>query len=225
MDLGGQLKGTAIFSKRGNSTESAMSTDQYRLRFTSSARSPRVSVSSRSRGENLKGVDSLAEGVGFEPTGDLRRRRFSRPVLSTTQPPLQVTNLFEKFSVFHSQNFRVCDRPYTRGLLWPSRRARRGFNKPIIMFLDVAAEHYVGLMAKQAHRDRGRDARRRIHPGRRGATEVMHQLPRITGGPGSPPPVIAESFVWDALAIVMKQPRNHAVQFQLIALKSARDGR
>jgi hypothetical protein len=170
MDLGGQLKGTTIFSKRGNSAESAISTDQYRLRFTSSARSPHVRVSRRSRAENLERVDSLAEGVGFEPTGDLRRRRFSRPVLSTAQPPLQVSNLFENFSIFHSQNFRLCerfcDRPYTRELLWPSRQAPCGFNKPIIMFLDVAAEHYVGLMAKQAHRDRDRDARRRIHPGR-----------------------------------------------------------
>src|SRR6516164_1056400 len=53
------------------------------------------------------------------------------------------------------------------------------------MFLDVAAEHYVGLMAEQAHRDRDRDAGRRIHPGRRSATEVVQQLPRITGGPAA----------------------------------------
>jgi hypothetical protein len=31
----------------------------------------------------------VAEGVGFEPTSDLRRCRFSRPVPSTTRPPLQ----------------------------------------------------------------------------------------------------------------------------------------
>ena len=82
--------------------------------------------------------------MGFEPTGDLRRRRFSRPVLSTTQPPLQASNLFENFPVFHSHDFRLCDRScdrsYTRGLLWPFRQAPRGFNKPIIIFLDVAAE-------------------------------------------------------------------------------------
>ena len=34
-------------------------------------------------------MNKLAEGVGFEPTGDSRRRRFSRPVLSTAQPPLR----------------------------------------------------------------------------------------------------------------------------------------
>ena len=31
----------------------------------------------------------VAEGVGFEPTVDSHPRRFSRPVLSTTQPPLR----------------------------------------------------------------------------------------------------------------------------------------
>ncbi len=31
----------------------------------------------------------LAEGVGFEPTDGVNRRWFSRPVLSTTQPPLR----------------------------------------------------------------------------------------------------------------------------------------
>lgn len=35
-----------------------------------------------------------------------------------------------------------------------------GFDQPIIMLLDVVAEHNVGLMAEQAHRDRDRDARR-----------------------------------------------------------------
>jgi hypothetical protein len=33
--------------------------------------------------------DSMAEGVGFEPTSDFRRCRFSRPVPSTARPPLQ----------------------------------------------------------------------------------------------------------------------------------------
>jgi hypothetical protein len=32
---------------------------------------------------------SLAEGVGFEPTRPVRAYRFSRPALSTAQPPLQ----------------------------------------------------------------------------------------------------------------------------------------
>ena len=41
----------------------------------------------------------MAEGVGFEPTNELPHCWFSRPVLSTTQPPLQsfgskVLNIF-----------------------------------------------------------------------------------------------------------------------------------
>ena len=31
----------------------------------------------------------MAEEVGFEPTEELPPRRFSRPVLSTAQPPFQ----------------------------------------------------------------------------------------------------------------------------------------
>ena len=31
----------------------------------------------------------LADGVGFEPTSDLRRCRFSRPVYSTALPPIR----------------------------------------------------------------------------------------------------------------------------------------
>ena len=31
----------------------------------------------------------MAERVGFEPTNELPRRWFSRPVLSTAQPPLR----------------------------------------------------------------------------------------------------------------------------------------
>src|SRR5215469_18558791 len=34
----------------------------------------------------------MAERVGFEPTVPLRTRRFSRPVLSTTPPPLRLGN-------------------------------------------------------------------------------------------------------------------------------------
>src|SRR5580692_1760543 len=37
-------------------------------------------------------ADSAAEGVGFEPTVTSRPRRFSRPVPSTTRPPLQPSN-------------------------------------------------------------------------------------------------------------------------------------
>ena len=32
----------------------------------------------------------MAEGVGFEPTNELPHCWFSRPVLSTAQPPFQV---------------------------------------------------------------------------------------------------------------------------------------
>ena len=38
----------------------------------------------------------MAERVGFEPTNELPRRWFSRPVLSTAQPPLQY-NYIQKF--------------------------------------------------------------------------------------------------------------------------------
>ena len=34
--------------------------------------------------------DRLADGVGFEPTERLHVRRFSRPLPSTTRPPVQV---------------------------------------------------------------------------------------------------------------------------------------
>ena len=37
-----------------------------------------------------KNLAELADGVGFEPTRPLRACRFSRPVLSTAQPPIQV---------------------------------------------------------------------------------------------------------------------------------------
>jgi hypothetical protein len=40
--------------------------------------------------QNVKqSFDNLAEGVGFEPTSDASRCRFSRPVPSTARPPLQ----------------------------------------------------------------------------------------------------------------------------------------
>jgi hypothetical protein len=35
-------------------------------------------------------ADSVAEGVGFEPTVTFRPRRFSRPVPSTARPPLRL---------------------------------------------------------------------------------------------------------------------------------------
>jgi hypothetical protein len=63
MDLGGQLKSTAIFSKRENSAESAISTDKYRSPVHLERSKPRVRATRRSRGENLDRADSLAEGV------------------------------------------------------------------------------------------------------------------------------------------------------------------
>ncbi len=41
----------------------------------------------------------MAEGVGFEPTKELPLRWFSRPVLSTAQPPLQIAN-YKLFYIF-----------------------------------------------------------------------------------------------------------------------------
>ena len=38
----------------------------------------------------LKNSTLMAERVGFEPTNELPRCWFSRPVLSTAQPPLQI---------------------------------------------------------------------------------------------------------------------------------------
>ena len=36
----------------------------------------------------------MAERVGFEPTKELPLRWFSRPVLSTAQPPLQIIDYY-----------------------------------------------------------------------------------------------------------------------------------
>ena len=41
----------------------------------------------------------MAEGVGFEPTNELPHCWFSRPVLSTAQPPLQ-TMFIKNFNIF-----------------------------------------------------------------------------------------------------------------------------
>ena len=41
----------------------------------------------------------MAEGVGFEPTNGLPHCWFSRPVLSTAQPPLQIW-LYADFNIF-----------------------------------------------------------------------------------------------------------------------------
>ena len=41
----------------------------------------------------------MAEGVGFEPTNELPHCWFSRPVLSTAQPPLQLI-YYEDFIIF-----------------------------------------------------------------------------------------------------------------------------
>ena len=37
----------------------------------------------------------MAEGVGFEPTNELPHCWFSRPVLSTAQPPFHIESLKE----------------------------------------------------------------------------------------------------------------------------------
>ena len=41
----------------------------------------------------------MAERVGFEPTKELPLRWFSRPVLSTAQPPLHIL-LYTNFNIF-----------------------------------------------------------------------------------------------------------------------------
>ena len=41
----------------------------------------------------------MAEGVGFEPTNELPHCWFSRPVLSTAQPPFQILN-YKLFYIF-----------------------------------------------------------------------------------------------------------------------------
>ena len=41
----------------------------------------------------------MAERVGFEPTNELPRCWFSRPVLSTAQPPLQNLNCVYLFTI------------------------------------------------------------------------------------------------------------------------------
>ena len=50
----------------------------------------------------------MAERQGFEPWDGLTRRWFSRPVLSTTQPPLQEaqddTKIFTKFQYLGKNN-------------------------------------------------------------------------------------------------------------------------
>ena len=41
-------------------------------------------------------LGQLAEGVGFEPTVGINLRRFSRPVFSTTQPPLRSAGILHE---------------------------------------------------------------------------------------------------------------------------------
>ena len=42
----------------------------------------------------------MAEGVGFEPTNEFPHRWFSRPVLSTAQPPLQLNFYPQLITIF-----------------------------------------------------------------------------------------------------------------------------
>ena len=48
----------------------------------------------RDRIKPTKVKQFVAEGVGFEPTSDFHRCRFSRPVPSTTRPPLRANTYF-----------------------------------------------------------------------------------------------------------------------------------
>ena len=48
----------------------------------------------------------MAEGVGFEPTNELPRCRFSRPMLSTAQPPLQGNKLVQ-FNIFFRRQLQL----------------------------------------------------------------------------------------------------------------------
>ena len=48
----------------------------------------------------------MAEGVGFEPTNELPRCRFSRPMLSTAQPPLQGNELVQ-FNLLFMLIFKI----------------------------------------------------------------------------------------------------------------------
>ena len=52
----------------------------------------------------------MAERVGFEPTNELPHRWFSRPVLSTAQPPLQNNLLlglfYNYYKTYTTANYR-----------------------------------------------------------------------------------------------------------------------
>ena len=47
----------------------------------------------------------MAERVGFEPTNELPRCWFSRPVLSTAQPPLRKSNLILSIMTNNNMDF------------------------------------------------------------------------------------------------------------------------
>ena len=49
----------------------------------------RSAIRAASRGDWLRFLSKKTDGVGFEPTNDFRRCRFSRPVHSTALPPIQ----------------------------------------------------------------------------------------------------------------------------------------
>ncbi len=58
-----------------------------------------------------EGLRNVAERVGFEPTEGVNPRRFSRPVLSTTQPPLRFVVLLEARILLGVPGL---DKPFTR---------------------------------------------------------------------------------------------------------------
>jgi hypothetical protein len=74
---------------RVGTTNAAQPNDREEKAVASDGRTKIRSGFGRSRARVLRVRDSLAEGVGFEPTNDFRRCRFSRPVPSTARPPLR----------------------------------------------------------------------------------------------------------------------------------------
>ena len=76
----------------------------------------------------------MAEGEGFEPPNELPRCRFSRPVLSTTQPPLLslrnlpfYSNLYCNKKSFYCRNCRKLPKFYKKVLTVLGQKAKYKF--------------------------------------------------------------------------------------------------
>ena len=76
----------------------------------------------------------MAEGEGFEPPNELPRCRFSRPVLSTTQPPLLrrrnlpfFSNLYNNKKSFFCRNCRKLPKSYNFVLAVLEQKAKYKF--------------------------------------------------------------------------------------------------